>query len=226
VGYTRARKKLLVFLEGNDVGPHSPATVAPISEPHFWQDWRNGTFGWTCELTENDRGWAAAYTACFEQPTIAAWEDLVQKASAGALAELCSSARSATVAQVYPRVFHFLEQLLADADMRGWAVAFANELAAEGVGRAATKYNMSLDDPTPPDTSNPEAMADSILFGCLVIPAVVTQLSEKPERGVTKICIPFCLESSMARGAEPVDNPLGREPHVGRFRSPLVAFAH
>ena len=223
VGYTRARRKLLVFLEGEgywSTQPSGPAwkqhATAKARDMLLWNGWRNGTFGGVLALTENDSGWPAAYQACFNRQVPESWVSRVQDASAEVLTELWSTARSATVERGYAGVLDFLKELLANEAMRGWAAASSSELAAEGVGRAAAKYRVSLDDLAPPDTSNPKAMADAILFGCLVIPAVVTQLSEKPERGVTKICIPFCLES-MARGAEPADNPLGREPMLEGF---------
>jgi hypothetical protein len=41
---------------------------------------------------------------------MAGWEDIVQKVSAGALTELWSAARSATVERGHPSMFDFLKQ--------------------------------------------------------------------------------------------------------------------
>ncbi len=218
IAYTRGRLKTVVFLEG--ANGYSTATqkpqdawnqVARARDDLLWHDWRRGYFGDVFSLRESQHGWRADFCSCFSKEVPPELESQVREAVEKALRGVARSAARQRESPSFHGALGALLQLAGNSCR--FCTESVNDLSAPGVGKAAASFRVAQEEPAAPQVFNREEIGQALIFGSIIVPSVVSQLSNKSCGGVTHMCIPvLSLEPLAPLGAALADDSHGAEP--------------
>ena len=126
---------------------------------------------------------------------------------------MAEGARSAIREPPFEGVLTALLRMSDSGALMDFSSSDLQDVAGKGVGKAARYWRVEMPEPENPEPRSKHAIAQAILFGALLVPSVVTQLSEDPSGGVTLLSVPVLSLPCLGRlGAARIDDSYGTEP--------------